>query len=113
ASSRQIVADKLGIPPGRVRFQQGDTDQVAMGTGTFGSRSMIAGGTALIAAADKIIAKAKVLAAHLMEAAEHDVVFERGRCIVAGTDKAIDLAEVAAKSFAPRSLPKGMEPGGF
>jgi carbon-monoxide dehydrogenase large subunit len=112
-SFRQIIADKLGIAPERVRFQQGDTDQVGIGTGTFGSRSMIAGGTALIAAADKIIAKAKVLAAHLMEAAEHDVVFERGRFVVAGTDKAIDLADVAEKSFAPRSLPKGVEPGLF
>jgi carbon-monoxide dehydrogenase large subunit len=112
-SFRQIIADKLGIPPERVRFQHGDTDQVAAGTGTFGSRSMVAGGTALLAAADKIIAKGKVLAAHAMEADEHDIVFERGKFVVAGTDNAIDIHAVAERSFAPKSLPQGTEPGLF
>jgi aerobic carbon-monoxide dehydrogenase large subunit len=112
-SFRQIIADKLGVPPERVRFQQGDTDLVAIGTGTFGSRSMVAGGTALLAAADKIIAKGKRLAAHVMEAGEHDIVFEQGRFLVAGTDKAVTLAEIAETSFSPKSLPKGMEPGLF
>ncbi len=88
---RQIIADKLGIPPDRVRFQYGDTDQVAIGTGTFGSRSMACGGTALLMAADKVIAKGKKLAAHALEAAEHDIVFEKGKFTVAGTDKTIDL----------------------
>ncbi len=112
-SFRQIVADKLGIPPERVRFKYGDTDQVAIGIGTFGSRSTIAAGTALLAAADKIVAKGSKLAAHLMEADERDIVFERGKFVVAGTDKAIDLTEVAEKSFEPKSLPQGMEPGLF
>jgi aerobic carbon-monoxide dehydrogenase large subunit len=112
-SFRQIIADKLGMAPERVRFLQGDTDQVAIGTGTFGSRSMVAGGTALLAAADKIIAKGKGLAAHVMEADEHDIVFRQGRFVVAGTDKAVTLAEIAETSFSPKSLPKGMEPGLF
>jgi aerobic carbon-monoxide dehydrogenase large subunit len=112
-SFRQIIADKLGVPPERVRFLQGDTDLVAIGTGTFGSRSMVAGGTALLMATDKIIAKGKRLAAHVMEAGEHDIVFEPGRFIVAGTDKAITLREIAETSFSPKSLPKGMEPGLF
>ncbi len=112
-SFRQIIADKLGLPPDKVRFQSGDTDQVAIGTGTFGSRSMIAGGTALLLAAEKIIAKGKKLAAHMMEADQHDIVFEDGRFVVAGTDKAVNLVEVAQSSFAPRRLPAGMEPGLF
>ncbi|HEY4405756.1 MAG TPA: xanthine dehydrogenase family protein molybdopterin-binding subunit [Xanthobacteraceae bacterium] len=112
-SFRQIIADKLGIGPEQVRLKFGDTDQVAIGTGTFGSRSMVAGGTALLLAADKIIAKGRKLAAHLMEADEHDVAFERGRFTVVGTDKTIGLAEVAQDSFALRKLPAGMEPGLF
>ena len=112
-SFRQIIADRLGIGPERVRFKYGDTDQIAIGTGTFGSRSMVAGGTALLLAADKIIAKGRKLAAHLMEAGEHDVAFERGRFTVVGTDKTIDLIDIARESFVPRRLPGGMEPGLF
>jgi aerobic carbon-monoxide dehydrogenase large subunit len=112
-SFRQIVADKLGIGPERVRFKYGDTDLVAIGTGTFGSRTTIAGGTALLLAAEKIIAKGKKLAAHLMEAGEHDIAFEHGKFTVIGTDKSIGLVEVAQECFAPRRLPKGMEPGLF
>jgi carbon-monoxide dehydrogenase large subunit len=110
---RQIVADKLGIPPDRVRYHYGDTDQVAIGTGTFGSRSMVAGGTALLIAADKIIAKGKRLAAHAMEAAEDDIVFEAGKFVVTGTDRSISLPEIAITALNPRALPKGMEPGLF
>jgi carbon-monoxide dehydrogenase large subunit len=112
-SFRQIIADTLGIGPERVRFKNGDTDQVAIGTGTFGSRSMVAGGTALLLAADKIIAKGKKLAAHLMEADEHDIAFAAGRFTVVGTDKTIDLTEVAQESFVLKRLPVGMEPGLF
>jgi aerobic carbon-monoxide dehydrogenase large subunit len=110
---RQIIADKLGIPPDRVRFQYGDTDQVAIGTGTFGSRSMVCGGAALVMAAEKISAKGKRLAAHWLEAAEQDVVFEKCKFTVAGTDKTIDLTEVARRSFNLRELPPGMQIGMF
>src|SRR5262249_54481488 len=88
-------------------------DQIAIGTGTFGSRTMIAGGAALTIAIDKIVAKGGKLAAHLLEADRSDIVFENGRFVVAGTDKAIALAEVAEAAFVPRRLPAGMEPGLF
>jgi carbon-monoxide dehydrogenase large subunit len=107
------VATKLGIPPDQVRYQYGDTDQVAIGTGTFGSRSMACGGTALLMAADKIIAKGKKLAAHVLEAAEHDIDFKNGAFTVTGTDKSVGLSDVAKQSFNLRALPPGMEAGLF
>ncbi len=108
---RQIVADKLGVDPKRIAFKWGDTDQIAIGTGTFGSRSAVAGGTALFTAAKKIEEKGKKIAAHLMEAGEHDIVFNDGKFTVAGTDKSIDITQVARDAFAPAKIPKGMEPG--
>ena len=110
---RQIVSDRLGIPPDRIRFNYGDTDQIAIGTGTFGSRSTVSAGTAMIMAAEKIVAKGRRIAAHLMEAGEHDIVFARGRFAVAGTDKAIDLVQVARAAFVPARLPRDIEPGLF
>jgi carbon-monoxide dehydrogenase large subunit len=110
---RQIVATKLGIPPEQVRFQYGDTDQIAIGTGTFGSRSMACGGTALVMATERVIAKGKKLAAHFMETAEHDIVFNDGKFTVAGTDKTMDLSEVAKRSFNLKALPPGVDPGIF
>ena len=76
---RQIISDRLGIAPDRIRFNYGDTDQIAIGTGTFGSRSTVSAGTAMVIAAEKIIAKGRRIAAHLMEAGEHDIVFEAGQ----------------------------------
>jgi carbon-monoxide dehydrogenase large subunit len=108
---RQIVADKLGVDHTRINFKWGDTDQIAIGTGTFGSRSAVAGGTALITAAKKIEDKGKKIAAHLMEAGEHDIVFKDGKYTVAGTDKSIDITQIARDAFAPTRIPKGMEPG--
>jgi len=110
---RQIVSDRLGIPPDRIRLNYGDTDQIAIGTGTFGSRSTVSAGTAMILAAEKIVAKGRRIAAHLMEAGEHDIVFERGRFVVAGTDKAVDIAQVARAAFVPARLPQDTEPGLF
>jgi carbon-monoxide dehydrogenase large subunit len=108
---RQIVADKLGVDFSRINFKWGDTDQIAIGTGTFGSRSAVAGGTAIIQAAKKIVDKGTRIAAHLMEAGEHDIVFKDGKFTVAGTDKSIDMAQVARDAFSPMKIPKGMEPG--
>jgi aerobic carbon-monoxide dehydrogenase large subunit len=85
---RQIISDKLGIDPSRIRFSYGDTDEVMIGTGTFGSRSTACGGSALLMAAEKVIAKGRRLAAHMMEAGESDIEFAQGRFVVAGTDKA-------------------------
>ena len=110
---RQIISTKLGIDPSRIRFSYGDTDEVMIGTGTFGSRSTACGGTAMLMAAEKIIAKGRRLAAHLMEAGEDDIEFRDGRFVVAGTDRQVDLAEVARTAFVPARLPKGMEPGLF
>jgi aerobic carbon-monoxide dehydrogenase large subunit len=110
---RQIVSDRLGIPPDRIRFNYGDTDQIAIGTGTFGSRSTVSAGTAMLIAAEKIVAKGRRIAAHLMEASEHDIEFERGRFVVAGTDKAVDLVQVARTAFMPAKLPPKTEPGLF
>jgi carbon-monoxide dehydrogenase large subunit len=110
---RQIISDRLGIPPEHIRFNYGDTDQIAIGTGTFGSRSTVSAGTAMLLAAEKIVAKGRRIAAHMMEAAEHDIEFERGRFVVAGTDRAVDLVAVARAAFVPARLPKDIEPGLF
>jgi carbon-monoxide dehydrogenase large subunit len=94
-----------------IHYQFGDTDQVAMGTGTFGSRSACLAGSAVFKAADKIIEKGRLLAAHLMEAAEGDVEFADGKFTVAGTDKSLDLAQIAQTAFKEGKLPPHMEPG--
>jgi carbon-monoxide dehydrogenase large subunit len=108
---RQIIAGKLGVDPARIAFKFGDTDQIMIGTGTFGSRSTACAGTAMLMAADKIIAKGTKIAAHMLEAGEHDIEFKNGKFAVAGTDKAVDLASVARDAFVPARLPKGVEPG--
>ena len=110
---RQIIADRLGIDPAHIRFNFGDTDEIAIGTGTFGSRSTVSAGTAMLIAADKIVAKGRRIAAHMMEAAEHDIEFRGGRFAVAGTDRSVDLAAVARAAFVPARLPPGTEPGLF
>ena len=83
-----MVADKLGIPLEDVRIEHGDTGKILFGMGTYGA-ALAAGGTAIVKAVDKVIAKGKKIAAHLMEAADTDVVFEDGQFKVAGTDKAV------------------------
>jgi carbon-monoxide dehydrogenase large subunit len=108
---RQIMVDVLGVPYDKVRLVCGDTDQVIHGKGTFGSRSMSSGGSALVRAADKIIARGKKLAAHLLEAAELDIEFREGKFTVAGTDKAIDIVELAKASYRIAGLPRDMEVG--
>lgn len=110
-SFKQILHEKLGIDPNEVEFIEGDTDRVAFGMGSNGSRSMVVGGTALVQAADKIIEKGKLIAAHLMEAGADDVAFAEGRFCVGGTDRSVTLKQVAAASFLPSRLPRGMPPG--
>ena len=94
-----------------VQFIDGDTDRVAFGMGSNGSRSMVVGGSALTLAAQKVIDKGKQIAAHLLEAAEADIEFADGRFSVAGTDRGMALKEVARAAFQPARLPPGMEPG--
>jgi len=108
---RQILIEKLGLAPEDIRYTDGDTDLVAFGIGTNGSRSTVIGGTAVTIAADKVIAKAKKLAAHMLEASEADLTLADGRFVVAGTDRGVTLKEVARTSYLVPRLPKGMEPG--
>jgi carbon-monoxide dehydrogenase large subunit len=108
----QVVADKLGIPLEDISIEHGDTGKVLFGMGTYGSRSLAVGGTAIIKAVDKIIAKGKKIAAHLMEAAEGDIVFEGGEFKVAGTDKKVPFASVSLTAYVPHNFPHDkLEPG--
>ena len=108
---KQILHERLGIDPSEVRYIDGDTDRVAFGMGTMGSRSTVIGGSALWTAADKIVAKGRKIAARLLEAAEADIVFADGKFRVTGTDKAVAIKEVARAAFQPGQLPAGVEPG--
>jgi carbon-monoxide dehydrogenase large subunit len=110
---RQIAAARLGLDPREVGFVEGDTAAVAFGAGTFGSRSAALGGSALWLAADKLIAKGRRIAAHLLEAGEADVAFSDGRFSIEGTDRSVTINEVAKAAFVPARLPRGMEPGFF
>ncbi|OJW28752.1 MAG: hypothetical protein BGO51_19280 [Rhodospirillales bacterium 69-11] len=110
-SFKQILHEKLGIAPSDVQFIDGDTDRVAFGMGSNGSRSMVTGGSALTLAAEKIIAKGKQIAAHLLEAAVADITFADARFSVAGTDRSVTLKQVAVAAFQPARLPPGLEAG--
>src|SRR6186713_3725618 len=90
----QVVAGRLGIPVGNVEIVHGDTGRIPFGMGTYGSRSLAVGGTAIVKAVDKVIAKGKKIAAHLLEAAETDIEFKEGAYTVKGTDKKKMFGEV-------------------
>jgi aerobic carbon-monoxide dehydrogenase large subunit len=107
----QMLVDRLGVDPDRITFIQGDTDAVAFGMGTGGSRSTTMSGGAIVMVADKVIAKAKKLAAHVLEASEGDIEFKDGRFSIAGTDRGVGIHEVAKAAFRLDKLPPGMEPG--
>jgi len=108
---KQLLCDRLGLHPDQVTYIQGDTDKVAIGEGTGGSRSAALGGSAVMLATEKIVAKARAIAAHLLEAAEVDIEFDAGVLKITGTDRALPLSEIAAVAWEPRNLPDGMEPG--
>lgn len=110
---KQIVGERLGLDPADIRVIDGDTDRVAFGIGTMGSRSTVIGGSALHYASEKIEAKARKVAAHQLEASEADIEFAEGMFRVTGTDREISLKAVAKASFLPAKLPKGVEPGLF
>ena len=97
----QIVEERLGVDFGQLRLVQGDTDIIPAGVGTVGSRSLAVCGSAIVVAADKVIEKAMVVAAHVLEAAEADMEFADGVFTVAGTDRRITLMDVAAQSRDP------------
>jgi carbon-monoxide dehydrogenase large subunit len=108
---KQILNERLGIDPQDVKFIDGDTDRVAFGMGTNGSRSTVIGGGAAWKAADQIIEKGRKIAAHVLEAGVDDIEFQAGRFSVRGTDKSITLKEVAKTSFLLNKLPPGFEAG--
>jgi carbon-monoxide dehydrogenase large subunit len=108
----QVVADKLGIPLDDITIEHGDTGKILFGMGTYGSRSLAVGGTAIVKALDKVIAKGKKIAAHLLEAADSDIEFEDGVFKVAGTDKSVPFANVSLTAYVPHNFPHDkLEPG--
>ena len=107
----QLVSGRFGVPMDSVSIVHGDTDKVQMGMGTYGSRSGAVGMSAIVKALDKVEAKAKKIAAHLMEADEGDIVIENGELKVAGTDKALPWFQMALASYTAHNLPAGLEPG--
>ncbi len=106
----QLVADRLGVPFDSVEVLHGDTQVSQRGLDTYGSRSLTVGGMAVLAAADKVIEKAKVIAAHLMEANEDDLDFANGAFTVRGTETSTGLGEIAFAAFSAHNLPDGVEP---
>src|SRR5206468_2765792 len=104
-SYTQMVSDWLGVPADKIRLAQADTDEVAIGRGTYASRSMMVGGSALRAAADEVIERGKRFAAHLMEADAVDITFDGspdgGNFTIAGTDRTMPIGQVAQMSFIP------------
>ncbi len=108
----QVVSDMLGIDYDSVEIVHGDTDKVPFGMGTYGSRSIAVGGSAIYRSVEKIISKAKKIAAHLMEADAADVEFENGEFRVAGTDKVTAFGDVALTAYVPHNYPlEDLEPG--
>ncbi len=108
----QVVSEKLGIDFDSIEIVHGDTDKIPFGMGTYGSRSIAVGGTAIVGALDKIIAKGKKIAAHLLETSESDIEFENGQFVVPGTDKAKAFGEIALTAYVPHQYPlEDLEPG--
>ncbi|OYW51564.1 MAG: carbon monoxide dehydrogenase [Rhizobiales bacterium 12-68-15] len=108
----QLVSARLGIPIEQVSVIHGDTDKVQFGMGTYGSRSGAVGMSAIVKALDKVEAKAKKIAAHILEAAEGDIEFRDGRFTVAGTDRGLAFAEVALNAYVAHKFPTSeIEPG--
>jgi len=107
----QMVTEWLGVPPERIRLVQADTDEIAIGRGTYASRSMMIGGNALRTAANEVIERGKRFAAHFMEANAVDITFAEGKFTIAGTDKSMPLAQVAAMSFIPVGIPSELGMG--
>ena len=108
----QLVADQLGVPISLVDVVHGDTSRIPFGMGTYGSRSLAVGGSAMVKAMDKVIAKGKRIAAHLMEAAVEDIEFKDGKFTVTGTDRSKALAEVSLAAYVPHNYPiEELEPG--
>jgi len=108
----QLVSEQLGVPHDQVDIVHGDTSKIPFGMGTYGSRSLAVGGSAMVKAMDKIISKGKKIAAHLLEADVHDIEFKDGKFSVVGTDRAKAFAEIALTAYVPHNYPiEELEPG--
>ena len=108
----QIVSEAFGVPIENIEISHGDTDKVQFGMGTYGSRSLAVGGSAIAKACDKIIVKATKIAAHMLEASEADIEFVDGKFTVAGTDKELAFGDVALQAYVPHNYPiEELEPG--
>ena len=108
----QLVVDQLGVPLSQVDVVHGDTAKIPFGMGTYGSRSLAVGGSAMVKAMDKIITKGKKIAAHLMEAAVEDIEFADNKFTVAGTDKSKTLTDISLAAYVPHNYPiEELEPG--
>jgi carbon-monoxide dehydrogenase large subunit len=110
-SYAQMVADWLGVPEDKIHLSQADTDEVAIGRGTYASRSMMIGGSALRGAADEVVERGKRFAAHFMEADAADIAFADGAFTIAGTDRSMPIGQVAQMSFIPVGLPSELGVG--
>lgn len=110
-SFSQMLAEWLNVPIEDIRLAQADTDEVAIGRGTYASRSMMVGGSALRAAADEVIERGKKFAAHFMESDAADIEFSEGKFTIAGTDKEMPLKQVAQMSFMPVHVPSELGVG--
>src|SRR5262249_30053607 len=104
----QIVHEKLGVPFDKIRLLQGDSDRLVMGGGSGGSKSLMHSGTALLEASVKVIEQGKAIASHVLEAAASDIEFRDGRFVVAGTDAAIGIMQLAEKLRSGVDLPEGV-----
>jgi carbon-monoxide dehydrogenase large subunit len=107
----QVVAEQLGLPIARIKVVQGDSDLSVSGSGSGGSRSMTVAAVGILRTSQVILAKARRIAAHLLEAAEADLEFQDGRFIIVGTDRVMTLQAIAAASFQPAKLPPGEDQG--
>ena len=108
----QLVADRLGLAIDKVDVVHGDTGRIPFGMGTYASRSLAVGGTALLKAVDKVVDKGKKIAAHLLETAEEDIEFSGGKFGVRGTDRSVPFAQVAFAAYVPHNFPiETLEPG--
>ena len=108
----QVIAEMIGIPEEMVEIVHGDTANTPMGMGTYGSRSLAVGGSAMVRATEKIIAKAKKIASHLLEASEGDIELKDGAFSVAGTDKSVAWGDVTLAAYVPHNYPlEDIEPG--
>ena len=107
----QLVADKLGINMEDVDIVHGDTESVSFGMGTYGSRSLAVGGTAIMKGIDKVLEKGAKIAAHKLEASEDDLEFANGQWTVRGSDQSISFGDVALTAYVPHEYPEGLEPG--